>query len=195
MANYKTKLRKIKAFAFDVDGVFTTGDVMCLPETGDLVRTFNAKDGLGLRIAYMNGYTIAIITGGQSGSIEKRFWPTLAHEVYMGKRDKAPVFIEFCNKYNLRPEEVAYMGDDLPDIPVLKMCGLAACPSDAVQEVKDVCDYVSEYPGGRGAVRNLLEQVLKLQGKWILNPPAYEKWREGKESEYREIYKTKDGGA
>ena len=189
MSNYKVKLKNIKAFAFDVDGVFTDGSVLCVPETGDLIRTFNAKDGLGMRLAYMSGYTLAIITGGKSNSILKRFYPVLAHEVIQGAHAKAPVFDDFCKRHGFKPEEVAYVGDDLPDIPVLLKCGLSVCPSDAVAEVKAVCDFVSAYPGGRGCVRDLIEQVMKAQGKWTLDATAYQAWREAIEGEYDKTYK------
>lgn len=188
MTNYKVKLKNIKAFVFDVDGVLTDGSIICMPETGDLVRTFNAKDGLGMRLAYMSGYTLAILTGGQSDSILKRFYPVLAHEVIQNVQDKAPVFEDFCKRHNLYASEVAYVGDDLPDIPVLKICGLAVCPSDAVAEVKGVCDFVSQFPGGRGCVRDLIEQVMKAQGKWTLDASAYQTWRRAIDKEYNRIY-------
>ncbi len=186
--NYKVKLKNIKAFAFDVDGVLTDGSIICMPETGDLIRTFNAKDGLGMRLAYMSGYTLAIITGGQSNSILKRFYPVLAHEVIQNAQHKLPVFDDFCKRHKLKPEEVAYVGDDLPDIPVLKSCGLAVCPSDAAAEVKSVCDYVSAYAGGKGCVRDLIEQVMKAQGKWTLDPATYQAWRNSIEEQYKIIY-------
>lgn len=185
MSNYKVKLENIKAFAFDVDGVLTDGSIICMPETGDLVRTFNSKDGLGMRMAYMSGYKLGIITGGASESIRKRFEYVLAHEVIMNAQDKLPVFLDFCKRNNLKPEEVAYMGDDLPDIPILTHCGLAVCPSDAVTEVKGVCDYISLFPGGRGAVRDLIEQVMRAQGKWTLDAAAYQKWRHSIESQFK----------
>lgn len=172
MSNYKTKLHHIKAFAFDVDGVFTNGNVLCMPD-GDLLRTYNSKDGFALRMAFLKQYPIAIITGGNSNSITKRFIPYLAHEVYLKSRHKVPDFLDFCNKYDLKPEEVAFVGDDLPDIPVLKLCGLAVCPADAVPEVKEACDYVSLFKGGEGCVRDLVEQVLKIHGQWEYNPEAH----------------------
>lgn len=185
--NYKVKLKNIKAFAFDVDGVFTNGNIMCMPD-GDLIRTYNAKDGFGLRMAFMNGYKIAIISGGESESIKKRFMPALANEVYMGSRDKVPVFNTFCKKYNLDPSEVAYVGDDLPDIPVLRVCGLSVCPADAVEEVRSVCDFVSLFGGGCGCVRDLVEQVMKIQGKWLFNPAHYEEWREKRDEAFEQMY-------
>lgn len=172
MSNYKVKLHNIKGFAFDVDGVFTDGSVLCTPE-GDLLRSYNSKDGFGLRMAFLKKYPVAIITGGNSASITKRFLPYLAHEVYMKSRNKVPDFLDFCSKYEVNPNEVAFIGDDLPDIPILKICGLAVCPADAVPEVKAVCDYVSLYKGGDGCVRDLIEQVLKVHGKWEFDPEAH----------------------
>ena len=172
MSNYKTKLKDIKGFAFDVDGVFTDGSVFVAPD-GDLLRIHNAKDGFGLRWAYLSGYHIAIITGGYSESVRKRFEGIGVEHIYLKSRDKLPDFYDFCNKCGISPKEVAFVGDDIPDIPILKECGLAVCPSDAVQEVKDVCDFVSAYPGGRGCVRDLIEQVLKIQGKWEFNAELY----------------------
>lgn len=172
MSNYKTKLHNIKAFAFDVDGVFTDGSILCFPD-GDLIRNYNAKDGFALRMAYLKGYPIAIITGGFSNSIEKRFSQGLANQIYMKSKNKVPDFIDFCNKYNLDPQEVAFIGDDIPDLPILKICGLAVCPSDAVAEVKAACHYISLYPGGKGCVRDLIEQVLKVHNNWDFDPVAY----------------------
>ncbi len=187
MENYKVKLKNIKAFAFDVDGVLTNGDVMCFP-SGELVRKYDAKDGYGLRVALINDYKIAIITGGEGDSIIKRFLPNLASEVYTSSRDKLPVFEEFCEKYSLKPSEVAYVGDDIPDIPVLINCGLAVCPADACEEVKAVCDYISINNGGKGCARELIEQVLKIQGKWRHDPKVYKEWREEKDKEYRKLF-------
>ena len=188
MENYKVKLKNIKAFAFDVDGVLTNGEVICFPEKGDLVRSYDAKDGYGLRVALINGYIIAIITGGMGDSIIKRFVPNLATEVFTASRDKLPVFENFCKKYSLSPDEVAYVGDDIPDIPVLLKCGLAVCPADACEEVKAVCDYISEKNGGRGCARELIEQVLKVQGKWLHDPQKYNEWRIKKDQEYNNLF-------
>ena len=165
MSNYKVKLSKIKAFAFDVDGVFTDGQVLAT-ETGDLLRSHNAKDGYALKTAITKGYPVAIITGGASQSIIKRFAPLGIDDIFLKSFDKLPDFQQFCEKYNLDPSEVIFVGDDIPDIPVLQACGLAVCPSDAVEEVRAVCEYISPFPGGRGCVRDIIEQTLKIHGKW-----------------------------
>lgn len=163
--NYKVYLHRIKAFAFDVDGVFTDGSLLCT-ENGELLRTHNAKDGFGVRTAVLNGYPIAIITGGCSESVMKRFTSLGVSDIYMKARNKIPCLMDFCTKHGIAPEEVVYVGDDVPDIPVLEACGLAVCPNDAADEVKEVCDFISPFPGGKGCVREIIEQVLKIQGKW-----------------------------
>ncbi len=170
--NYKAYLHKIKAFAFDVDGVFTDGLVLAT-DNGDLLRAHNSKDGFGIRMAVLNKYPIAIITGGGSESVKKRFRGLGVEDIYLKARNKVPVFLEFCEKYGLKPEEVVYMGDDLPDIGILNICGLAVCPADAVPEVKEVCDFISPYGGGKGCVRDVIEQVMKIHGRWIFDPVAY----------------------
>ena len=145
--NYKVKLHSIRAFAFDVDGVLTDGSILSTPD-GDLLRTFDSKDGFALRMCSMKGYPVAIITGGVSQSIVHRFkgLGVKEEDIYQKSRDKVPDFLDFCSRHGLKPEEVAFAGDDMPDIPVLRMAGLAVAPADAVPEVKDVCDYVSLPP-------------------------------------------------
>lgn len=174
MANFKAKLHKIKAFAFDVDGVFTDGQVLAT-ETGDLLRSHNAKDGYAVRVAILKKFPVAIITGGSSESIALRFMQigVPREDIYLKSIFKMPDFEHFINKYELSPDEVLYMGDDIPDIGILKACGIAACPSDAVNEVKDVCHYISIQGGGKGCARDVIEQTLKVHGLWADSPEAY----------------------
>lgn len=172
MSNYKVKLSNIKAFAFDVDGVFTDGSVL-VTEDGGFLRTHNAKDGYAVKIATLSGYPVAIITGGSAPSIKKRFEPLDVKDIYLSSINKMPDFMDFCSKHNLHPSEVLFMGDDIPDIDILKICGLACCPSDAVNEVKEVCEYISIYPGGRGCVRDIIEQTLKIKDLWHKNDQAH----------------------
>ncbi len=169
-----TDLTLVKAFAFDVDGVFTDGGILC-DLHGELYRTFDAKDGFSIRMATMQGYPCAIITGGRSASITARFQTCGIgpHDVYLGSRDKIADFESFCAKYNLKHNEVLYMGDDIPDIPVLEICGVAACPSDAVEEVKAVSHLISSRPGGKGSVREVIEKIMKLQGNWNFDVGNY----------------------
>ncbi|MDT3356905.1 MAG: HAD hydrolase family protein [Bacteroidota bacterium] len=167
---------KIKAFAFDIDGVFTNGGILCDLQ-GELYRTFDAKDGFAVRMAVMNGYPTAIITGGRSKSIQARFLTSGLPEgdIYLGSRIKMDEFDDFCRRHGLKAEEVMYIGDDIPDIEVMEACGIGVCPSDAVEEVKAAADWVSDYPGGRGCVRNSVETVMKAQGRWVFDQKKYKK--------------------
>jgi 3-deoxy-D-manno-octulosonate 8-phosphate phosphatase (KDO 8-P phosphatase) len=164
--NYKESMRHIKAFVFDVDGVFTDGLVLAMPD-GDLLRQHNSKDGYALRRAVEQGYKVGIISGGASDSIRRRFALFDVSDVYLSERQKIEPFKEFCDKYNLRGSDVLVMGDDIPDIPMLKLAGCACCPADAAQEVKDICAYISYQKGGDGCVRDIIEQTLRLHEKWI----------------------------
>ncbi len=167
-------LNNIKAFAFDVDGVLTEGGVTVGPK-GELYRTFNEKDIFAFRLASLKGYPVSIITGGRDESIRSRMLAAgvKAEDVYLCSRIKIDDFNDFCSRYNLKPEEVMYFGDDLPDIPVIEACGCGSCPSDAVQEVKDAANLITTAPGGRGCAREGIEAVLKAQGQWSLDIYAY----------------------
>ena len=169
-------LKGIKAFVFDVDGVLTDGGIFA-DLHGELFRTFDSKDGFALRMAYMHGYKLGVISGGRSESIRKRVQQCgmKAEDVYLGSRDKIEDFEDFCRKYDLGPEEVMYFGDDLPDIPVMAVCGCGVAPSDAVEEVLDAADYVSTRPGGKGCARETIEMVMKLQGTWELDVQDYKR--------------------
>ena len=167
----KNMFENIKAFAFDIDGVFTDGSILATAE-GDLLRTFNTKDCFAVRMAVDNGYPVAIITGGCSQSIIHRADSLgVKHEnLYQMSKDKETDFLHFCARNGLRPENVAYTGDDLPDIPAIKAAGLGVCPADAVAEVKAAADFISPYNGGKGCIRHLVESVLKSAGRWIFDP-------------------------
>ena len=169
-----TDLGKIKAFAFDIDGVFTDGSVHVVAG-GDLYRTFESKDCLGVRMARMHGFPCGIITGASVESLRNRFYMMGIpdEDIYLHSREKIADFMAFCEFHCLSPEEVAFAGDDLPDIPVLQKCGLSVCPSDAVDEVKQVCDIVSTVPGGRSFVRSMVESVMKAQGCWTMDMAKY----------------------
>lgn len=170
------RFSKIKAFAFDVDGVLTDGGILA-DLNGELYRTFDTKDGMAIRMAVMKGFHLAIITGGRSESIRKRFIScgVKPEDVYLGSRAKIEDFEDFCRRHDLEPDEVMYFGDDLPDIPVMVSCGCGACPCDAVDEVKEIAGYISTKPGGKGCARETIEMVLKEQGKWQLDIQAYKR--------------------
>ena len=162
---FKSQLNKIKAFVFDVDGVFTDGTVQVC-ESGDLLRSYNAKDGYAVRVAVEQGYHIGIITGGSSETIFKRFHPLGVFDIFLKSRNKMPDFLSFCEKYNLKSEEILFMGDDIPDVEIMRACGLPCCPSDAVSEVKSAAVFISDRKGGAGCVREVIERVMVAQGKW-----------------------------
>ena len=170
------RLKKIKAFAFDVDGVLTDGGILGTIE-GELYRTYDAKDAFALRMAHMNGYILCAITGGRSESILKRLSTCgfKSEDIYLGSRVKLEDFEDLCRRHGLTADEVMYFGDDIPDIPVLKACGCGVCPSDAVDEAKEAADLISDYPGGKLCVRKTLELVMKLQGRWDVNFETYRK--------------------
>lgn len=166
MENFKTKLTRIKAFIFDVDGVLTDGSVTLLPD-GEQVRTMNIKDGYALQLAIKKGYKVAIISGGKSEMVKKRLNGLGILDVYMGAHLKKDAYEEFISIYNINADEILYMGDDIPDYEVMKCIGIPTCPQDAAQEIKDICIYISDKKGGKGAVRDVVEQVLKVQDNWM----------------------------
>lgn len=166
MENFKTLLPKIKAFIFDVDGVLTDGSVTLMPD-GDQVRVMNIKDGYALQLAVKKGFKIAVITGGRSEMVRKRLNGLGITDVYLGSSEKIETYNEFIATYNIKPSEILYMGDDIPDYEVMKRVGLPTCPQDSAPEIKNISLYVSDKCGGKGAVRDVIEQVLKVQGKWF----------------------------
>ena len=167
-------LKHIKAFAFDIDGVATDGSILC-DANGELLRIYDAKDGFALRMAVMNGYPVAVITGGRSESIVKRMITSglKAEDVFLHCRDKRVEFGIFCQRYNLKAEEVMFFGDDIPDIPLLEMAGCGVCPSDAVEEAREKADWISSRPGGKGCLREGIETTLRAQGKWVFDTQVY----------------------
>jgi len=170
------ELDRIKAFVFDVDGVLTDGGLLA-DLNGEFYRTFDSKDGFGLRMAIMHGYRLGIISGGRSESIRMRFLACgfKSEDIYLGSRDKMEDFNDFCRRNSLAPHEVMYFGDDLPDLPVMAACGCGVAPSDAVDEVREAADYISSRPGGKGCVRECIEMVMKEQGEWVLDIGDYKK--------------------
>lgn len=154
---------KIKLLAFDVDGVMTTGDVT-YDENGVEYKTFNVKDGHGLVRVQNAGLITAIITARNNGTVKHRAENLHITELYQGQKYKLPALEEIMQKYNLSYEEISYMGDDLPDICILEKVGLKCCPNDAVDEVKNICNFISTKNGGKGAVRELTDFILESQG-------------------------------
>ena len=163
--SYKEKLNKIKTFIFDVDGVLTDGTLILHP-SGEQIRTMNSKDGMAIRIALKQGFHVAIISGGKSEGVRKRFKYLGISDVYLGCDDKKDALMDLKHIYNLNLDQTLYMGDDLNDWEVMQEVGLSCCPNDAATEIKETVDYVSHKLGGKGCVRDIIEQTLRVQGKW-----------------------------
>lgn len=163
--NIKAAFHPIKAFVLDVDGVLTDGSIL-VTNAGEEYRVMNTKDGYALQHAVKQGYLLFIITGGKSEGVAIRLQRLGAQEIHIGIHDKKLVLAELMTRYGLHPEQVVYMGDDLPDLHAMPLAGLIACPSDAVPEIKAIAHYHSPFAGGKGCVRDLVEQILRLQGRW-----------------------------
>ena len=163
---FKQRLAGIEAFVFDNDGVFTNGTVYLMPG-GEQVRTASTRDGYAVQHAVKCGVRIAMITGGKSDEVVRRMNGLGVTEVITGAAVKIGAFESLCERWDVDPANVCYMGDDIPDLPVLQAVGLACCPHDAAPEIRSVCDYVSPIHGGEGCVRDILEQAMKVKGLWM----------------------------
>ncbi|MBN1463862.1 MAG: HAD-IIIA family hydrolase [Paludibacteraceae bacterium] len=172
MANFKELLPKVKAMIFDVDGVLSTATIL-LYQNGEPMRTINTKDGYALHYAVLKGFPVAIITGGKTEAVRIRFEDLGIQDVHTHVHMKVEKFNEFIDKYQLNPDEVLYMGDDIPDYEVMKLVGIPVCPADAVPEIKEISLYISPKNGGEGCARDIVEQVLKAQGKWMDDKAAF----------------------
>lgn len=169
--NYKNKLHAINTFIFDFDGVLSDGKIMVLPD-GDQLRMTNVKDGYAIMYALRNNYNIVIISGGTSESMKKRYQKFPNIKIFLGISDKIKTYDTVLKELDIKDENVLYMGDDIPDLPVMMRAGVKTCPADATTELKNIADYISFYKGGEGCVRDVIEQTLRLHGKW-LNNEAY----------------------
>lgn len=170
MINYD--LKKIKAVVFDVDGVLSAGTIMLYPN-GEPMRSVNIKDGYALQFAVKCGLLVAIITGGKTEAVRKRFEGLGLKDIYMGSSVKIEEYRCLKDKYGLKDEEILYMGDDIPDYEVMNLCGCPCCPADAAPEIKEISCYISHVNGGYGCGRDVLEQVLRAQGKWMKDKTAF----------------------
>lgn len=164
--SYKEIMNDITTFIFDVDGVLTDGSVFVSNE-GEMLRTMNIRDGYALKAAVESGYHVCIISGGSNEGVRIRLRNLGITDIHLGTPDKVKTFKEYTNVYGINPKQVLYMGDDIPDYHVMKLVGLPACPQDASPEIKAISNYISHKNGGKGAVRDVIEQVMKVQGKWM----------------------------
>jgi 3-deoxy-D-manno-octulosonate 8-phosphate phosphatase (KDO 8-P phosphatase) len=165
MLNFKQKLNKITTLMFDIDGVMTDGKVLVM-ENGDMVRNMNSKDGYALHLAAIKFYRIVIISGGNNEAVKKALARSGVKDVFINQKDKLACYLWYIKTHSILDEQVMFMGDDLPDHEIMSRVGVAACPADAATDIKEVSTYVSDKKGGEGCVRDIVEQVLRVQNKW-----------------------------
>ncbi|MDE7355842.1 MAG: HAD hydrolase family protein [Rikenellaceae bacterium] len=166
MANFKEELSAVKAFVFDCDGVFTDCSITLMPPDYEAVRTFNARDGFAVALAVKRGYPVAIISGGKGEGVRRRFEGLGVTHIELGCGDKLEATRRFVQKAGVEMGDVMFMGDDVPDVETMMAVGVPVCPNDAAPENKAVARYISHLCGGKGCVRDVIEQVLKAQGRW-----------------------------
>lgn len=168
MGNFKEDVARVEAMVFDVDGVMTDGGIIPTPD-GDFIRRYNAKDGYAIASAIREGMKICVISGGRGEMLRRRLEMLGVTRMYLNCMDKTAALGEFLADYGIVAENVIYMGDDIPDLECMRMVGIPVCPADAAMEVVEASRYVSEFNGGHGAVRDIVEQVMRAQQKWAKN--------------------------
>ena len=159
-------MNDITTFIFDVDGVLTDSSVH-ITSTGEMLRIMNIRDGYAMKAAVESGYNVCIISGGSNEGVRVRLRNLGLTDIYLAAPDKVETFKEYTDVYGIQPEHVLYMGDDIPDYHVMQLVGLPTCPQDASPEIKEISAYISHKNGGTGCVRDVIEQVMKVQGKWM----------------------------
>jgi 3-deoxy-D-manno-octulosonate 8-phosphate phosphatase (KDO 8-P phosphatase) len=165
--SYKEIMNDITTFIFDVDGVLTDGTVH-VSQSGEMLREMHIRDGFAMKAAIESGYNVCIISGGNNEGVRIRLQNLGITDIHLGTPNKVDTFNEYIELYKIKPEHVLYMGDDIPDYHVMKLVGLPTCPQDASPEIKAISNYISHINGGKGAVRDVIEQVMKVQEKWHL---------------------------
>lgn len=170
MINYD--LTRIRALVFDVDGVLSA-ETIGMDNTGTPLRTVNIKDGYALQLAVKMGFRVGIISGANTEAVRCRYEGLGIQDIYLGAAVKVTTYEAFRQKYDLLDEEILFMGDDIPDYQVMRLCGCPCCPADAVPEIREACVYVSPLRGGYGCGRDVIEQVLRAQGKWMADEKAF----------------------
>lgn len=165
MMTYKERLNHITTFIFDIDGVLTNGDVILYKD--EVVRTLNSRDGYAMQLATKMGFSVFVISGGSCEIVKKRLLDLGVKEVHLRAYNKIEVYQSLLENHNLKDSQILYMGDDIPDYKVMQRVGCATCPQDAAVEIKDIAHYQSPFNGGRFAVRDVIEQTLRVQGKWM----------------------------
>ncbi|HMR45712.1 MAG TPA: HAD-IIIA family hydrolase [Bacteroidia bacterium] len=163
--NFKEKLKEIKCFVFDVDGVLTNG-MLHVTNDGKLLRAMNIKDGYALQLAVKKGYRVVIISGGKDEGVVIRLKNLGISDIYVGIGNKLQQLYSVMQEHHLTSAQLLYMGDDMPDAEAMKNCAIASCPYDAAPQIRDICHYISPIKGGEGCARDVIEQVLTLNNDW-----------------------------
>ncbi len=170
MINYE--LKKIKAIVFDVDGVLSLNTI-AMDSEGVPVRTMNIKDGYAIQLAVKLGLKIALMTGGRNEEIRKRYAYLGVQDVFLNCKVKLNTWDTYLKENNLQPEEIIYVGDDIPDYEIMQRAGCPCCPKDACADIKALSTYISDCNGGMGVARDIIEQVLRAQGKWLTSAKSF----------------------
>lgn len=160
--------KQVTTFVFDVDGVLTDGSLLVMPN-GLMARRMSIKDGYALQLAVKKGYRVVIISGGNSPEVKDRLEKLGIDDVFMTVKNKKELFENYLAEKNIDPQQVLFMGDDIPDYEVMQLSALPCCPADAAEEIKQVSKYISPIKGGEGCARDVIEKVLKLKGDWEIN--------------------------
>jgi len=163
--SYKELMNNITTFILDVDGVLTDSSVHITP-TGEMLRIMNIRDGFAMKAAIESGYNVCVISGGSNEGVRIRLRNLGLTDIYLASSNKVETFKEYTELYQINTTQVLYMGDDIPDYHVMQLVGLPTCPQDASPEIKAISNYISHKNGGKGAVRDVIEQVMRVQGKW-----------------------------
>lgn len=167
MLNFKEKLNKITTLIFDIDGVFTDNKVLVM-ENGEVVRNVHSKDGYAIQLAVKKEYRLVVISGGNNVAVKNLLTKSGIQHIFINQHDKLLCYKNFIYENNIQDEQVLYMGDDLPDYEVMNRVGIATCPNDAAVEIKAISLYISPKNGGQGCVRDVIEQVMRVQGTWAI---------------------------
>jgi 3-deoxy-D-manno-octulosonate 8-phosphate phosphatase (KDO 8-P phosphatase) len=166
MANYKELLGAVCAFVFDFDGVLSDGTVLVTSD-GDALRKTHARDGYAIQYALRKGYRVCIISGGYSESMRLRYCDFAGMDIFLKVSQKRDILQGYMERHHLQSEQIVYMGDDIPDYEAMQLAGVKACPADAALEIQHISDYISHLDGGKGCVRDIIEQVMRLQNRWF----------------------------
>lgn len=161
-----SKFKKIRCIVLDVDGVLTDGTIL-VTESGEFLRSFNVKDGYAIQLAVKRGIKVFVISGGQSKGVLERMKRLGVDQIHLGISNKLSLLQKISSSEGLKPDEILFVGDDIPDLESMRWCGVSVCPADAAEDIKKISSFISPFKGGKGVVRDIIEKILKLQDNWV----------------------------